>query len=339
MSQQLTLLYDYIEDEPQPKDADPPVYREVAAVLRTRGHEVNTIAVTPDTCQLVHALEKDRSDMIFNLCDAIGDVDDRAINVASLLELMEKPFTGAGTMGLSLAQDKVLAKKIFAFHDLRYPKFSIMRAGQVEWSDDLQFPLFVKPSNTDSSVGIDAGALVHDVKALMQRISYIHTELKSGALIEEFVDGREIFVGVLGNDAAMQALPIVEWDFSKVKGPKFATAEAKWDKQSEGYKAPERFPTDIPAEVTSAIQAAAVDACRALHIHDYGRVDMRLRCDPKRDRGDASAWEFYIIEANPNPYLEKNSELAMAAGKSGRSYEDLIDGILESAHNRSAKRA
>lgn len=334
----ITLLYDSVEDEQQEGDADEPVYRQVSRALGERGHEVKTIAAQPDLVQLVRALEADESDLVFNLCESLGGVDARAPCVASLLELIGKPFTGAGSFGLCLAQDKALAKKLFAFHGLKSPKFSTIQAGQVDWSDDLEFPLFVKPSASDSSVGIDAGALVHDLKALMERISYIHTEFKSPVLIEEFIDGRELFVSVLGNEN-MEPLPIIEWDFSKVKGPKFATAEAKWDKHSDGYKAPERFPTDIPPEVYRTIQRAAVDACRALRIFDYGRVDLRLRRknEPGLRPDDARSWDYYIIEANPNPYLEESSEVALAAGKSGLSYADLVEKIVEGAETRYAR--
>lgn len=326
---EVTILYDATEDDEQPPDADTPVYKEVESVLCAGGHCVKRIAVRPDVCDLVHQIERDTSDIVFNLCESFDGVDQRAINIVAILELMTKPFTGTGSFGLTLAQDKALAKKIFNFHGIRYPKFSIMHAGQVEWSDELKFPLFVKPSNTDSSVGIDAGALVHDVKELMQRISYIHTEIKASVLIEEFIDGREIFVGVLGNEG-MEALPIIEWDFSKVEGPKFATAEAKWNKSSEGYRAPERFPDDIPEAVYKRIQSTAIDACRALRVSDYARVDMRLRPDD---------WSFYIIEVNPNPYLEEHSELALAAGRAGLSYADLVERILALAEKRTLRGA
>jgi D-alanine-D-alanine ligase len=325
----VTLLYDTIEDQEEPEGADEPVYRQAMRALSARGHEVKCLAATPDLSALIRALEQDESELIFNLCESLGGNDRHATGVASLLELLGKPFTGAGSLGLTLSQDKALSKKLFAFHGLRSPRFSVMQAGQVEWSDDLQFPLFVKPSSSDSSVGIDAGALVHDVKELMQRISYIQTDLKAPALIEEFIEGRELFVSVLDSEG-MTALPIVEWDFSECEGPKFATAEAKWNKGSEGYKAPERFPKDIPNDVYQAIQAAAVDACRALRVFDYARVDMRARCN-------AGTWEFYIIEVNPNPYLEEHAEVAMAARESGLEYAELLERILDSAEKRALR--
>ncbi len=336
----ITLLYDEVEDREPTANGDPPVYQEVQRALVERDYAVSTLAATADIRDLVSRISRDESDMIFNLCESLGGVDHHAIRVASLLELLGRPFTGTGSLGMTLAQDKALAKKIFAFHGIGYPKFSIMQAGEVEWSDELQFPLFVKPSNTDSSVGIDEGALVQNVKQLMERISYIHTDLKAPVLIEEFIDGREIFVGVLGSDSASEALPIIEWDFSKVKrGAKFATAEAKWNEQSEGYKAPEVFPSDLPEAAYARIQATAVDACRALRILDYGRVDMRIR----RKRGKAGAkasangddWELFVIEVNPNPYLEERAEVAMAAHKRDLGFADLIERIVDSAAKRS----
>jgi D-alanine-D-alanine ligase len=329
----ITVLYDEVEDKEPTPNGDPPVYQEVKSALLERDYKVKTLAASADIHDLVGRIQRDESELIFNLCESLGGVDMHAIRVAALLELLGRPFTGTGSLGMTLAQDKALAKKIFAFHGISYPKFSVMQAGQVEWSDDLQFPLFVKPSNTDSSVGIDEHALVQNVKQLMERISFIHTELKAPALIEEFIEGREIFVGVLGCEAAAEALPILEWDFSKMKrGPKFATAEAKWNEKSEGYKAPEFFPSDIPDEVCARIQAAAVDACRALRVLDYGRVDMRLRRTSRKKDG----WDFYVIEVNPNPYLEEKSEVAMAAHKRELAFGDLLERIIDSAQKRGA---
>jgi D-alanine-D-alanine ligase len=335
----ITLLYDEIEDLEETANGDPPVYREVQRVLVERGHQVETMAATLDVESLVARIRRDQSELIFNLCESLGGVDAHAIRIAALLELLGRPFTGTGSFGMTLAQDKALAKKIFSFHGIRYPRFSTMQAGQVEWSDELDFPLFVKPSNTDSSVGIDEGALCANVKELMQRISYIQTEFKAPALIEEYIDGREMFVGVVDGDNGLEALPIVEWDFSKLKGsPKFATQKAKWDAQSEAYKAPERFPTDIPDPVYARIQAAAVDACRALRVLDYGRVDMRVRrkspAKPSAAAREHEDWEFFVIEVNPNPYLEEHSEVAMAAGQRGIQFADLIERIVNSAIKR-----
>jgi D-alanine-D-alanine ligase len=331
----VTLLYDVIEDQETSAYEDKPVYRAVQEVLEERGHDVRTLAAGPDVRKLVGSLEGDDCDIVFNLCESLNGVEHHAINVVSLLELLGKRFTGTGSLGQMLAHDKALAKKIFSFHGLSYPRFSKMESGKVEWSDELKFPLFVKPADTDSSVGIDDHSLVRNVKQLMERISYIHTEIKAPVLIEEYIEGRELFVSVLGNDSR-EAMPIIEWDFTKVKrGAKFATYDAKWNVESEGYKAPELFPDDIPEPVYKRIQQAAVDACSALRIQDYGRVDLRIR--PKKGSGTSSNtddWEMFIIEVNPNPYLERTAEVAMAAARKELAYPDLVEKIMELAMHR-----
>ena len=347
----ITILFDATEqDDKIEAEAEGEkvtlVSEQVKEILVSLGHEVQFLAARSDIRQLAGALTKDDSDLIFNLCESLGGVSQHEQHVAALLEVMGKKFTGAPAIGLTLAQDKSLCKKIFYFHGLPYPKFSTMDAGEVEWSDDLSFPLFVKPSNEDASIGIDSKAVVHNVKELMERMSYIQTEFKSPALIEEYIEGREIYIGVLGNEA----LPILEWDFSKMPDghPKFASSEAKWDEDSAYNDAPQIFPADIPETVYTKIQETAVTAFKVLKLRDYGRVDMRLRKSEsakKTGKKETSreldaptvsieGWEFYIIEANPNPYLDRKAEYAMASRKNGLKYAQLIERIVALAMER-----
>ncbi|HYQ92216.1 MAG TPA: D-alanine--D-alanine ligase, partial [Candidatus Competibacteraceae bacterium] len=340
----VTLLYDALEDHlkaeaEQRGEAFPLTYEAVATALRERGHDVTRLAAQRPIAQLAAQLEQDTSDLIFNLCESLDGVGQHEQHVAALLELLGKRFTGSDSFGLALAQDKALTKKLLGFHGIRYPKFSSMAAGQVEWADDLNFPLFVKPANQDASIGIDQHAIVTNVKALMERLSFIQTEFQAPALIEEFIEGREIYVGVLGGDKP-EALPLVEWDFSGVTDgtPKIASAEAKWDKDSALNQAPEVIPNDIPAPVCQRMQAAAVTAFTALKLRDYGRIDLRLRrrepvgqasADPAADETDEMAgWEFYVIEVNPNPHLDPTAEMALAAQAHGLNYADFLDKLL-----------
>jgi D-alanine-D-alanine ligase len=349
----VTILFDATEqDDKAEAEAEGQkvtlVSEQVKEILVSQGHEVRFLAARSDVRQLAAALTKDDSELIFNLCESLGGISQHEQHVAALLEVLGKRFTGAPAIGLTLAQDKSLSKKIFYFHGLPYPKFSTIDAGEVEWSDDLNFPLFVKPSNEDASIGIDSKAVVHNVKELMERISYIQTEFKSPALIEEYIEGREIYIGVLGNEA----LPILEWDFSKMPDghPKFASSEAKWDEDSAYNEAPQIFPGDIPEVVYKKIQETAVTAFKVLKLRDYGRVDMRLRkgetpkkTSKKRPSPELDApivsiegWEFYIIEANPNPYLDRKAEFAMASRKNDLKYAQLIERIVTLAMERPA---
>jgi D-alanine-D-alanine ligase len=343
----ITVLYDAAEDEEKAKaeakgEPFPLAYAQVADALEKRGHTVQTIAVTKKIRSLVALIEKDTSDVIFNLCEAIASSTQLEHNVVGLLELFEKCFTGCGSAGWLLASDKALCKKIFQFHGIRYPRFCTFEKGKVEWADELDFPLIVKPLNEDASIGIDSGSVVDNVKELLERISAIHEEFEGATLVEEFIDGREIYVGVLGNDRP-EAFPILEWDFSQVKdGPKIAGKEAKWDRDSEAYKAPEIFPEDIPKDAVEAIQIAALTAYQTLKLSGYARVDMRLRHrkpartapnEKNKDdpNGTVSEWDFPIIEVNPNCWLEKRSQFAAAGRKHGLSYPELLERIIELA--------
>ncbi len=353
----LSIVYDAIEDadraaEMAEKGKAPPLMYEVLGdVLSSLGHQVTTLAAR-SVLQLATQLAEDQSDLIFNVCEGFAGVGQKEQHVASLFELFDKRFTGASSIGLALAGDKALAKKLLDFHGISTPRFSVIHAGQVDHADDLTFPMFVKPSNADASIGIDHRSVVNNFKELMERISYIHTELNAPALIEEFIDGREIYVSLL-NGEKLEALPIVEWDFSKVPDgtPKIASAEAKWDQQSPRFReAKEVIAHDLPPFVEIALKEAAMEAFRSLKLRDYGRIDMRLRRLPagqtpqnvvaqkseSAQRAAREGWEFFIIEVNPNPHLATDSEFPMAGKAAGYEYPQLIERILESALNRDA---
>ena len=361
----VTILYDAVEDVEQARASErgekvsPLVHEEVGKLLTEAGHTVQRIAARSPV-QLATALAEDDSDLIFNVCESLGGVPYHEQNVAGLLELFGKRFTGTGSVGLAIAGDKALAKKLLSFHNINTPRFAVMQSGQLDVADDLSFPMFVKPSNADASIGIDHNSIVHNFKQLMERISYIETEFQAPALIEEFIDGREIYVSVLSGQKP-EALPLVEWDFSGVPAgtPKIASAEAKWDETSVRYKdAPEVIVRDLPDAVVKALQQAALDAFRSLKLRDYGRVDMRVRQrpagrapvearpparEPRNDGQNAEeaereaaleGWEFYLIEVNPNPHLATNSELPLAAKAHGLEYPQLIGRLVESAMAR-----
>lgn len=349
----VTILYDAIEDQIKEKsiargEKFPPLaYEEISEVLGQRGHSVQRLAAR-SALELAGQLARDDSDVIFNICESFQGVAQREQHVAAMLELFGKRFTGASSIGLALAQDKALAKKILNFHAINTPRFSVIQSGEVDHADDLTFPMFVKPATADASIGIDHRSIVHNFKELMERISYIQTEFAAPALIEEFIDGREIYVSVLSGGSKLEALPIVEWDFSRVPDgtPKIASSEAKWDENSPRYKdAPEVIVRDLPAEVEHALKEAALHAFRALKLRDYGRIDMRLRRAEGRTSllpvgGEAEAprtlegWEFFLIEVNPNPHLATTSELPLSAKALGLSHGELIERILDSALQR-----
>jgi len=334
----ITVLYDAVEDHEKARaeargDDFAVAYESVAKALDQSGHRVKLLAAGTDLRSLVSTIAKDESELVFNLCESLGGVAQHEQHVVALLELMGKRFTGASALGLTLAQDKALSKKLMHFHGIRYPKFTVFREPPTEWSHDVAFPLFVKPLNQDGSVGIGRDSIVNDLNELKERVSFVQRECGAPALVEEYIEGREIYIGILGNEAA-EVLPILEWDFSNVPDhlPKIASAEAKWDKESPEYQAPQVFPADIPEEVVTRIREVSLDAFRALRLRDYARIDMRLRPPGSATpRGPSDKWEYFVIEANPNPHLEPKGELALAAGRQGLKYHDLINRIVDLA--------
>src|SRR5687768_10659890 len=301
------------------------VEEEVAEALTKLGHEPLMHEIDGTTKSLL-ALSKVDCDLVFNLAESFADDDTADFKIAAFLELLGKKYTGTGTHGLMLAQDKALAKKIFAFHGIHTPVFAQCYRGRLDFSHDLQFPVIVKPAREDGSIGIEFSAVVSSIRELMERMDWLHTHFDSPVLIEEYIDGRELYVGILGNDKP-EALPIVELDLSKLPDgtPRIAAAEVKWGKGTKAYRdTKSAIATDLPEEIVQTLQQTAVAAYQALELRDYGRVDMRLQPDGR----------VQVIEVNPNPWLSSRAEFAMAARKSGRTYTRLVEEILELAMAR-----
>ncbi len=328
------VLYDFWWDEdesrgdeaarPKRKSPDEDI-QEVYEALKKAGHNPVYLRLDGTPSSLIE-LAQSETDLVFNLVESFGGDDKRDTNIAAYLELLGRRFTGAGSHGLYLAQDKALAKKIFAFHGIHTPYFTTVYRGRTDTSHDIQFPVIVKPAREDGSIGIAFGAVCGSIKELMDRIDYIHAKFDSPALIEEYIEGRELYVGVLGNDKP-EALPVVELDLSQLPEgtPKIAGTEVKWEEGTEAYeKTKPFFPEDLAEEQVAKIQETAVQAYQALQLQDYGRIDFRLALDGT----------LHVLEVNPNPYLLPTAELSMAAKKSGRSYPDLIGEIVDLAMAR-----
>jgi D-alanine-D-alanine ligase len=299
---------------------------EVAEALSKLGHEpvMHELDGTPKS---LFSLAKVECDLVFNLVESFAGDDTADFKVAAFLDLMGKMYTGTGTNGLLLAQDKAVAKKIFAFHGIHTPTFAKCYRGRLDFSHDLQFPVIVKPAREDGSIGIEFSAVVNSIRELMERMDWLHAHFDSPVLIEEYIEGREIYVGVLGNENA-EALPIVELDLSKLPEgtPRIAAAEVKWGKGTkEAYRdTKSAIATDLPEETVQLLHQTALAAYQALELRDYGRVDMRLQADGR----------VQVIEVNPNPWLSSRAEFAMAARKSGRTYTELIGEIIDLASAR-----
>jgi D-alanine-D-alanine ligase len=297
---------------------------EVVRALAAGGHEVKAVEVDGTRESLVR-LSRVHADLLFNLVEGFGEDDTKEPHVAAYLELLGLHFTGSGSRGLATAMDKPLTKKVLQFHAIRTPRFMTVFRGRVAWADELQFPVIVKPAREDGSIGIGFGALVHGIKELMERIDALHTDFAHPVLVEEYIDGREIYVGVLGN-APPEALPPIELDLSHLPEgtPRIAASEVKWHHGTRAYRGSKARLADLPAEAATALRETAVTAFRALGLRDYARFDFRLAADGTP----------YLIEANPNPHLQSSSEFARAARATGRTHPRTIREIVEHALRR-----
>jgi len=307
-----------------------PVLNQLDAALKENGHETRRIMVDDTVEPLVAALRRNPPELVINIAESFAGKSALESNVAALLNLMKLRYTGSSPAGLIMAGDKTLTKKILSFHGILTAKFATVYRGNVDWAGDIAFPLILKPPQEDASLGITQKSIVHDVKELLEMISSLQTEYQSPVLAEEFIDGREFYVGVLGN-SNVQALPIIELDFSKFPKdlPKIASWAAKWgddgdEKGAEFAGTESVFPTDLSEELSERIKKVAIDAFQALRLRDYARVDLRVT-----DSG-----KIYVIEVNPNCYLEQKSEFATAAKKEGIEYPALINRIIELASAR-----
>lgn len=299
---------------------------EIFDALSKLGHEPSYY-VLDGRPQSLYALGKCGADLVFNLTESYAGDDTKEMNVAAYMDLLGLPYTGAGPHAHFLAQDKATAKKMFAFHEIRTPYFATAYRGNIDHAHDVKFPLIVKPQSEDGSIGIDAAAVVTGVKELMERVEYVQNEFDSPALIEEYIEGREIYASILGSYEKTEVLPLVELDLSKLPEgmPRIASRDVKFETDSKAYKLTKStIAEDLDEATTQKLSETALAAYRAVKLRDYGRIDMRLTPDG----------EVYVIEANPNPWLSSRHEFAMAAKKSGRSYTQLIGEIVDMAVER-----
>ena len=304
-----------------------PLLAQLRTAIEACGHSVQMLPVDDEVAPLVHVLNAAAPDLVFNLAESFGGKSALESNVAALLNLLGLRYTGSSPAGLLLAGDKSLTKKVLSFHGIRTPEFATVFRGALDWAGDIAFPLIVKPPQEDASLGIRSNSVVHDLRELFTRIDALQSEFQQPVLVEEFVDGREFYVGVLGN-ANVRALPVMELDFSGFPAgvPRIASWEAKWGddgagsgEQFAGTKS--IFPVDVAPELATRMQEVAVEAFNALRLRDYARIDLRVTDEE----------DIFVIEVNPNCYLERESEFARAAAEGGLVYDALIARILELA--------
>jgi D-alanine-D-alanine ligase len=294
---------------------------DVVSTLTAMGHEVQVLPVHDDLGEIRRLVTEWKPHIAFNLLEGFDDVTIFDQNVVSLLELLKLPYTGSNPRGLLLARDKSLSKKLLAYHRIAVPEFEVFRIGRpIRRPKRLPFPLIVKSLTQEASIGISQASVVDSDEKLKERVTFIHESIQTAALVEQYVEGREIYVGLLGNQA-LQALPVWELFFTNMPegARRIATDRVKWSvKYQKKYGIDSGPARDLPEAQAAAIQHLCKRAFRALELSGYARIDLRLE-------ENGNVW---VIEANPNPQIAKGEDFAASAEKIGLSYETVLQRII-----------
>ena len=317
--------YDFKEEF---KDFNWDAERYAYEALKGLGHEVRILGLFNDVGILLEEIKENKPDVIFNMVEVFNQKPYLDKNVVALLEMLEIPYTGASSAILFVCGNKALSKEILSFHRIKVPHFHTFYRGHRIWLPKrLKLPLIVKPLSEQASRGIAQASIVDSEEALIERVKFIHESMNTDAIAEEYIDGREFYVSVLGNKR-IQVLPLREMKFGEFGDdePRIATYKAKWDydyRQKWGIKNvfAGRLPNGLPEKVADVCKRAY----RALNMQCYARFDIRVTNDAK----------IYILEANANPNLDKDDEVGQSAEKAGIPYDKLIQKIITLAFKRS----
>ena len=306
------------------KGEDKPTEADVLHCLRRLGHDVDTLAVFDNVTAIVDKLKAYTPDVVFNLSESFYHDRSHEPNIPALLELMNVAYTGAGPEALLLCKDKVLSKKVLAYHKVRSPHFVVShRAHPLRRLRRFIYPAFVKPVCEESSDGISRASFARDEGEAIERARFIHQKFGCDALIEEYIEGRELYISVIGNHR-LRVFPPREIFFSQVPEdiPKFATFHAKWNRAyRKKWGIRNGAAGELPEGVGEDLARLGRKVYRVLKIRGFGRIDVRL----------TPQGEIFVIEANPNPSLAEDEDFAQSACNAGIEYDALIQEILDAA--------
>ena len=294
---------------------------DVISTLRGLGHDVQPLGVHDDLGDIRRASTEWKPHIAFNLLEGFDDVTIFDQNVVSHLELLKLSYTGCNPRGLLLARDKSLSKKLLAYHRIAVPEFEVFRIGRpIRRPKRLAFPLMVKSLTQEASIGISQASVVDTDEKLKERVEFIHASIGTAAIVERYIEGRELYVGILGNQA-LQALPVWELFFTNMPADakRIATDRVKWSVKYQKKYGIESGPArDLPEAIADRIQHVCKRAYRALELSAYARIDLRLD----------EAGNVWLLEANPNPQIAKGEDFAASAERVGIGYDSLLQRIL-----------
>jgi D-alanine-D-alanine ligase len=294
---------------------------DVVSHLKAAGHEVRCLGLLDSLTELRAAIDEWKPDLVFNLLEEFDGIAKHDQHVVAYLELLRQPYTGCNPRGLMLSRDKVLSKQLLAYHRIPTPQFVVFpRSKRVVVPRKLRYPLFVKSATDDASLGIAQASVCADADALRERIQFVHEQIGGDALVEEYVEGRELYVGALGNDR-VTVLPARELNFGSLPEGQvpIATRKVKWDRRYQRKHGIKTEPAaDLPEAVVAQLGRLTKRIYRALHLTGYARMDFRMRADGT----------IFVLEANANPNLAEEEDFALSAASAGIDYDELLGRLL-----------
>lgn len=303
---------------------NPPEWKmefDIIATLRESGHEVRPISLFDDLTPVRECILNWKPHVAFMMLEEFHGVAQYDHAIVSYLELMKQRYTGCNARGLLLSHDKALSKKIMNYHRIPTPRFAVYRRGKkVRPTARMQYPILVKSATEDASFGISQNSIVHSDAALVERVEFVHGSIGTDALAEEFIEGRELYVGVIGN-TRLQTFPVWEMLFTKMPDDvaHIATARVKWNTQYQKKHGIETAAAKgLSPEQIAKIESICKRVYRVLNMSGYGRIDLRMKPDGA----------VYVIEANANPNLEYGEDFAESADAFGVKFEQLLHRII-----------
>jgi D-alanine-D-alanine ligase len=313
------------EDLSDPDDPRMETYRteyDVKQALTALGHEVRVVGVYDDLAPVRKTIEEWKPHIAFNLIEDFAGVSAFDYYMVSYLAMMKIPYTGCNPRGLVLARDKALSKKLLAFHRIEVPEFTVFPVGRVvRPSRQMKYPVIVKSLTEEGSVGIAQASFVENAEQLRERVTLIHEKFQGDAIAEQYINGRELYVTVLGN-TRLRVLPIRELAFKETPEgrPRLATYKVKWDaKYRERWGIDYGFAAHLPNGMEERVAKLCKRIYRILDLTGYARIDLRL----------TPAGELYVLEANPNPGIARDEDSTLSAKKAGIGYKDFIQLIVQ----------
>lgn len=322
----LVLVHDYLVPPTDVTGQDPltapwRTEHDVISTVRDQlEHDVHVLGVKDDLAGIRQANDEFKPHIAFNLLEAFHEVGTFDQNVVAYLELLRLAYTGCNPRGMLLARDKALSKKLLHYHRIPVPDFAVVRMGRKpKLPARFKFPVIVKSLTQEASIGISQASVIEDESKLRERVQFIHDSVKTDAIVEEYIEGRELYVAIVGNQR-LQPFPIWEMTFANMPDDqhRIATGRVKWNAKYQQRMGIATGLADLAPEVAARVQHVAKRVYQTLELSGYARIDLRL---------DAQG-EIYVLEANPNPQIARKEDFADAAARAGVDYPALLQRIL-----------